>query len=132
MLSIIAHAFGRMFHMFEHGMLANWREQSGESAQQIAELIKEVQTDTLQSVGKMDRVKTNVQSRPDVVEEAKESFNRILTVSQQVAERVQEISLASEQLHAGAGHVIQSFDLMARIAKVSADSTQKIAFVSGD
>jgi methyl-accepting chemotaxis protein len=112
------------------GEVRKLAEQSEESTRQIGELIQEIQTDIVQSVGKMDRVKEQVGSGLDTAKETEYSFTQILVSAQEVAAQVQQISTGTQQLFSGTGHVIESFESMAQIAKQSDENTQQVTVIS--
>lgn len=105
-------------------------EQSAESAKQIADLIQEIQQDTVHSVDSMNKMKQEVESGIEVFHNVQNAFHSILESSQQVANHVQEISASTQEMLAGSEKVTSSVEKMASIAKESAASTQSVAVAS--
>ncbi|BCJ88145.1 methyl-accepting chemotaxis protein [Effusibacillus dendaii] len=102
-------------------------EQSEASANQITELIKEIQADTARSVQAMDVGISEVEAGMAAVNEAGEALNGILQAAQQVADQIQEISAASEEMSAGTEEVTASVGDVAQIAVDSANSLQVVS-----
>lgn len=105
-------------------------EQSKESADQIAELINQVQEDTTQAVSLMEVGTKEVVEGKIVVDETGKRFNMILTSIEQVTAQIQEVSAISEEMSASAEEVAASIEEMANIAQYSASNTQNVASAS--
>jgi len=112
-------------------------EKARVSAEQITELIAEIQEDIRDAVEAADAGKVEVQKGMETVEKTGASFEAILNAVEQVAEQVQEMSAVAEQMSAGSEEVAASVVELANIAKettkyaqdVSATSQEQMAIV---
>ncbi|MFD2371475.1 methyl-accepting chemotaxis protein [Brevibacillus sp. GCM10020057] len=95
-------------------------EQSEESAREIARLIGEIQQETSQVVNVMQAGTKEAEKGAIVVQEAGETFQRIVTSSQDVAGQIQDVSAATEQMSASVQQVASAMDEMNRLAEESA------------
>ncbi|QHW31758.1 methyl-accepting chemotaxis protein [Paenibacillus rhizovicinus] len=102
-------------------------EQSAESVHGIAEVIAEIQRDTLKAVQTMQRSRGDVQRGIDAVSGAERAFGQIVATARQVAERVQEVAAAAQQMAAGSEEVSASVHDMSAISREAAQSTQSVA-----
>lgn len=105
-------------------------EQSKDSADQIAGLIKKIQGDTAHAVEVMDKGTQEVQTGMVVVHEAEEGFKKILALIEQVTAQIQEATAVSEEMSASVQQVNASIDEIANIALASANNTQNVASAS--
>jgi methyl-accepting chemotaxis protein len=114
---------GRGF-MVVAGEVRKLADQAKDSADQISEMIKKVQTDTLRAVEAMKLGTQEVASGTEIVLNAGQAFDRILKASVQVADQIVEVSAASEELTASAQQVASSTGELARIAKQSSSQSE--------
>ncbi|MFW5434630.1 methyl-accepting chemotaxis protein [Paenibacillus apiarius] len=112
------------------GEVRKLAEQSGDSAQKIAELIGEIQQSTQSTVSSMAYVRQDVASGMEVVEKAGQMFEHIMELVQQVTGQVQEASAATEQMSAGTEEVSASVDEMAKIAAETSLTVQTVVAAS--
>ena len=105
-------------------------EQSKESSDQIAGIIKRIQEDTIHAVDEMNKGTQEVAVGKDVVYKTGEGLQNILTSIEQVASQIQEVSAVSEEMAASAEEVNASIEEMANIAQASASNTQDVASAS--
>ncbi|MGG3928217.1 methyl-accepting chemotaxis protein [Metabacillus fastidiosus] len=105
-------------------------EQSKESADQIASLIRKIQGDTSHAVDVMDKGTEEVKVGMAVVHEAEEGFKKILRLIEQVTSQIQEASISSEEISVSVEKVSVSIEEIARIARDSASNTQNVASAS--
>ncbi|MGG3889756.1 methyl-accepting chemotaxis protein [Metabacillus fastidiosus] len=105
-------------------------EQSKESADQIASLIRKIQGDTTHAVDVMDKGTQEVKVGIVVVHEAEEGFKKILRLIEQVTSQIQEASTSSEEISVSVEKVSVSIEEIARIARDSASNTQNVASAS--
>jgi methyl-accepting chemotaxis protein len=102
-------------------------EESSVSAEQIRNLIADVQTNSLRSVEAMDKVTSDVHSGIEIMSEVGVSFSHIVLAIENVAEQIQEVSATSQQMSAAAQEVSASVSEMAGIARDSAGQSQNVA-----
>lgn len=112
------------------GEVRKLAEQSAQSAQQIAQLIKEIQVDTQRSVGVMDQVKQEVQSGLTLAGETEQNFRNILYSMKEITDQVQDVSATAQQMSAGAEQVSAATSIIVQVAKETALGTQHVASAS--
>lgn len=105
-------------------------EQSKDSADQIAGLINQIQTDTTEAVNVMEIGTKEVATGKVIVDETGIRFKKILRSVEQVTAQIQEVSAISEEMSASVEEVNASIDEMANIAQYSASNTQNVASAS--
>ncbi|UED76647.1 methyl-accepting chemotaxis protein [Brevibacillus sp. DP1.3A] len=102
-------------------------EQSNESANQIANLITEIQRETTSAVQAMDEGTREVETGIQIAHETGEAFRRIMDSTQDVSDQIQEISSVAEQMSAATEQVTASILQLSSIAKESAASASSVA-----
>lgn len=102
-------------------------EQSGEAAKQIAKLISEIQEETVHLADNMEEGIKEVDNGTRVVNEAGESFYRIVDSINLVTTKIQEVSVATEQMTAGAMEAVSAMHNVASIAEETAASAEQVA-----
>jgi len=102
-------------------------EQSGEAAKQIADLILEIQDETEKAVMAMESGIQEVVNGTRIVNEAGEAFSAIVNATNLVTEKVQEVSVAAEQMAAGAEQAVAAMQNIASISEETAASAEQVA-----
>ncbi|UJF33479.1 methyl-accepting chemotaxis protein [Paenibacillus hexagrammi] len=105
-------------------------DQTTRSAAQISELIQLIQQDTEQSVEVMHGVAQEVVQGIDVVTLAGQTFGGIVRSSQMVADEMQDVSAAVEQMSAGSEQVASSLQEMTGVSEGNASHSQSVAAAS--
>lgn len=105
-------------------------EQSGESAQQISNLIAGIQKDTNRSVDSMEEVTGEVKSGLGIVNKAGQIFGQIVNLSRGVAEQVEEVSAFTEEMSANSQEILALIEESKSIAEKAASSSQNVAAAS--
>ncbi|MEK3993002.1 MULTISPECIES: methyl-accepting chemotaxis protein [Robertmurraya] len=105
-------------------------EQSAESADMVAKLIKGIQDDTVSAVQVMSRGTKEVNTGLLMVTKAGEAFQTIYTAIQDVAEQTQQVSTASQQIFKTTKQVAASEENVARLVNQSAGNAQTVALSS--
>ena len=105
-------------------------EQSAESANQIAEIVQFIQSDTLRAVTLMDEGTKEVANGMQLAEETGKMFEDILTSIENANSQTQELSAISEELSASVQQVNASIDEVSQLARVSTASAHEIAAVT--
>jgi len=100
--------------------------QSAESSKQIGGLVTRIQEDTQRVVEAIRTMMQEVKEGLDAVQLAGEVFERIVSSSQSVAGRIQQVSASSSQITDSFGRVAESMDTMTDIAREAADSTKEV------
>lgn len=102
-------------------------EQSTASAQQIAHLITNIQTETNKAVQSMETGTQEVADGIDVVNAAGESFGQIQRSVNEVANQIQEVSAAVQQISAGTEKMVNSIELIAEVSETTSAGTQNVS-----
>jgi methyl-accepting chemotaxis protein len=102
-------------------------EQSSQSAQQIAQLIKTIQTDTKLAVESMESGTKEVQQGILVVHHAGETFGQIQMSITSVADQMQDVSAAAQEVSAHSEQVIKAIELVSEVSEIAADGTQNVS-----
>ena len=105
-------------------------EQSRQSASQIAELIRSVQTDTKQSVLLMDDVTKNVDIGIQVTEDTANKFENILTSMYTLNPQMEEISATAIEFSAQTEQIVSAIQQILEIAQRTNESTDSIVSTS--
>ncbi|WP_282940447.1 methyl-accepting chemotaxis protein [Paenibacillus sp. RC67] len=105
-------------------------EQSRQSAEQIAEIIQQVQGETRSAVTAMEKGSREVEHGTVIMQEAGEAFRNIMNAVQQVAYQMQEVSAASEQMSAGTEEITASLHDMNSITNAAFSKTEGVAAAS--
>ena len=102
-------------------------EQSQEAAKKIAELISELRQDTDRAVAAMNAGTREVKTGTKVVDAAGKSFTDIVRLIGAVADQVNDISAAIEQMTASSHHIVGSIKDIHKISQQSSDHTQSVS-----
>lgn len=105
-------------------------EQSAQSTNQIAELIKEIQVNTYESVEAMQTVTKEVESGSIVVNDAGSAFNDILEHILQVADNIQDVSATAQTMSAYSEEVSASVQEVKATSSQTSEGTETIASAS--
>lgn len=107
-------------------------EQSAQSAQQIHQLISEIQKDSESSMTVMEKGKEDVSYGIDLTKEAGHSFQEILKSTRNVAGQIQEVSAASEEVSATTEQVSASVEQLKQYAENSAEYMKNVSTSSDE
>lgn len=102
-------------------------EQSEDATKQIAHLIGEIQTDTDKAVVAMNKGCTEVKMGTDIVSEAGQTFNEIITKTNQVSEQIQDISAAIEHMSMNSQKIVTSIRDIDIMSKNNANQTIQVS-----
>ncbi|TQR17954.1 methyl-accepting chemotaxis protein [Psychrobacillus soli] len=105
-------------------------EQSKHSADQIAQLVNQIQRDTNIAVESMATGTKEVETGTYVITEVGEAFGRILESIQLVSEKIEEVSISAEQMAGSTQQVHASVDSLAEIAQNAAANSQNVVAAS--
>ncbi|MGM9945916.1 MAG: methyl-accepting chemotaxis protein, partial [Lysinibacillus sp.] len=105
-------------------------EQSKGSADQIANLVREIQVDTEQAVKVMQNGMDDVAVGMTVVQQAGVGFKRIQQSIEQMTSQVQEISAVAQQMSASVEQVNSAMEQVAVKAKQSSKNAEDVAATS--
>ncbi|WP_406656741.1 methyl-accepting chemotaxis protein [Methanolobus sp. ZRKC2] len=100
-------------------------EDSGHAAQQIADLIHEIQEGTLNAVNSMDRGTEEVNEGALSLNETASEIQQIVACGEELTKMVQEIAAAAEEQSASIEEVTASVEEVSAISEQSAAGTQE-------
>lgn len=102
-------------------------EQSRQSAEQISNLIVEIQADTQKAVQAMNEGTREVKLGAEVVNSAGESFAKIEKLIEDVSLQVRQISAATQEMAQGSQHMVSSVHDIETVGKRTSEQTQIVA-----
>ncbi len=102
-------------------------EGSGKAAQQIGELIKEIQTETAMAVNSMVVGSKEVEEGVVIASQAQVALREIVDTVEKTVRMVEEISHAAQQQSQGITQVVQSIDKVSNIAHQVSVATQQVS-----
>jgi len=105
-------------------------EQSGQAAEEIAELIHGIDNEIKQAVGAMEETTVAVQQGSEEVNEAGAAFREILQAVQDVSQQISRIHAAARTISQDTRVMIANGDEIARLATKAAEDTQEVAAAS--
>lgn len=92
-------------------------ERSSAATKQIEALVKTIQSDTNEAVISMEQTTSEVVRGARLAQDAGEALGEIETVSQELAELIQNISNAARQQAASAGHISNTMNVIQEITQ---------------
>lgn len=105
-------------------------EQSDQSAQQIAQLIEDIQKDTDNAIETMGNGIAEVERGAQVVRATGETFIQIVQSAESIAGQIQEVSAASEEISASSEQIAASMGMMRHQAEDTLGHIQSVAAAS--
>jgi methyl-accepting chemotaxis protein len=102
-------------------------EKSSESAEEISELIKEVQRGISAAGGSMEGVAHRVKEVHSYIEIAANKFDEIASSISKVSQNVEEVSSATEEMSANASTINNQIEKLANISKENNNATESVA-----
>lgn len=102
-------------------------EQATEATKQIGSLIRTIQSETLEAVQAMEVTTQEVVSGSQLANEAGSALTEIETVSRQLSELIQSISLASQQQARGSETIARAMSEIAEVTQQTAAGTKQAA-----
>ena len=102
-------------------------EESKSSASEITSLITQIQLNTKEAVDFIHNGSKDVTTGLNIVNEAGNAFESILSSIHFVTEQIQEVSASAEEISASTELVASSFEELTLISKESSSNTQNVA-----
>jgi len=102
-------------------------EQSGDSAQEIVQLIGTIQDRTNEAVNSMEIAKIEVGEGIGLVNNVGAAFAEIQSSISEVTEQIGEVSASVEQISAGSERIVQSIEAITGISEKTSASTQNVS-----
>lgn len=102
-------------------------ERSSSATKQIEALVKTIQSDTNEAVISMEQTTAEVVRGARLAQDAGTALEEIETVSQELAELIQNISNAARQQASSAGHISNTMNVIQEITSQTASGTTKTA-----
>ncbi|MFC5403469.1 methyl-accepting chemotaxis protein [Cohnella soli] len=109
------------------GEVRKLAEQSEQSANQITDLIKDIQSEIHTAVQAMEQGTSEVKIGQEIAADAERMFGGILRATQTVTQQIQEVSSATEQMSAGTEELTATSAELSASAGVTAANSAKIA-----
>lgn len=101
-------------------------EESGKSAEKIADLVHYIQNETMTAVQAISEGERNVQAGINVVKETGELFYSILDATDSITSQIQEVSAATEEMVAETEQITATIRQIAVLAERNADVSEYI------
>lgn len=105
-------------------------EQSGDAAEQIGVLIKEIQSEIVTSIESMEEGSISVTRGITVVDDAKHSFEEINKAVYGVSEKMKDVSLITQEINSATKDMVQSIERISKISEENTGNTQNVAAAS--
>jgi methyl-accepting chemotaxis protein len=102
-------------------------EESKKAAASIAEIVRDIQSETGKAVEAMSAGRDEVEIGVSSVSDAGEAFSAILEAILQLRSKVEESTAASQELEAGVDHVQQQVASVAAVSEENAASAQEVS-----
>ncbi|MFH0990122.1 MAG: methyl-accepting chemotaxis protein [bacterium] len=102
-------------------------ERTTKATKEIAETIKKIQLDTKEAVNSMEQGTLEVDKGIKMAEDAANSLNEIVNISQTVMEKVAHIAVASEQQAGASEEISRNVEAISRVTAETANGIQQIA-----
>lgn len=102
-------------------------EQSGQSSDQIGEMIQEIEKDMQRSIASIAQVLLEVQAGVQLAKEADRNFSEIVRSNGRIAERIEGMAASAEQMSAGIEQITASVTEIARITQTTSQSSNQAA-----
>ena len=102
-------------------------EQSRQAAEQISELIGDIQTETTKAVEVMNKGTVEVAAGANVVKRSGKAFTEIVDAVNQVVGKIQEVAAATQELTSGSEQVVMAVENIAAITEESAASAEEVS-----
>ena len=102
-------------------------ENSGRAADEIAELIGAMETETHRAVDVVEEGDRRTRDGAAVVEQTREAFMSIGQAVEDMNSRIEQIAAAAQQIAASAGTMQNSVDEVAAVAEQSSAATQEVS-----
>lgn len=112
------------------GEVRKLAEQSEQSADRIVKLIHSIQDHTTRTAKVMSKNADQVKSGAETINDADQTFEKIVAMIQNVADKTQDVSAAVEEISASSQQIVASSEQTAGIARESAVKTQNVATTS--
>ncbi|RCX14917.1 methyl-accepting chemotaxis protein [Fontibacillus phaseoli] len=101
-------------------------EESGKSAEKIADLVHYIQKETLTAVNAITDGQRNVEAGIDIVKETGELFYNILHATEEITSQIQEVSASTEEMAAETEQITTTIRQIAVLAERNADISGSI------
>jgi len=102
-------------------------ERTGKATGEIAQMIKGIQSDTSEAVDSMQAGILEVDKGRTMADQAGNSLNEIVNMSQQVMDMIQQIATASEQQSSAAEEISKNVEHIATVTKDNASGAEQSA-----
>ncbi|HTY38096.1 MAG TPA: methyl-accepting chemotaxis protein, partial [Bacteroidota bacterium] len=107
-------------------------ERTTKATKEIAQMIRQIQTDTHGAVSAMDAGTREVESGIELADRAAQSLNEIVGISQTVTDMIMQIAAASEQQSSASEEISKNVEAISAVTNETASGTQQIARAAED
>ena len=107
-------------------------ERTTKATKEIAQMIKQIQSDTQGAVTSMDAGTVEVDAGILLASRAAKSLNEIVEISQKVTDMVSQIAAASEQQSTASEQISKNVEAISSVTNETASGTQQIAKAAED
>ena len=111
--------------------VGNLAEQSSKAANEIVELIKEIQLSTKDSIDSMAGSKTSIDEGITLAKQAGSGFSEILEQITRMSEDFTNISAVTEEVTASSNNLLSTVDNIAEISKTTNNNTDRVTEAVG-
>ena len=107
-------------------------ERTTKATKEIAQMIRQIQTDTQGAVSAMNAGTREVESGIQLADRAAKSLGEIVDISQTVTDMVMQIAAASEQQSSASEQISKNVEAISAVTNETASGTQQIARAAED
>ncbi|WP_202079385.1 methyl-accepting chemotaxis protein [Caldalkalibacillus salinus] len=102
-------------------------EESGNSASNIEDIVKDIQNEIKKSISSMDSMKDIVDEQNNAVDHTKESFEEVLKAIEETTSRIQRITTFIEQIDKKKDGMLTAIEDMSAISEETAASSEEVS-----
>lgn len=102
-------------------------EQSRQAAEQISDLVRNIQGDTQRAVEQMGETGQTVATGAQVAKEAESRFEQIAILVGKIVERIRQVASAAQEASAGSTQVVSAVEGIAAVTEESAAGSEEVA-----
>lgn len=107
-------------------------EQSGDSSERIADLIREMEGGMQRSTEAIAQMVREARKGLEVALETENNFRQILLTNGQISAQIEEMAAASEQMSAGVEQITASVTNISEIARTTSSHTRQVVSATAD
>ncbi|MBK7092554.1 MAG: methyl-accepting chemotaxis protein [bacterium] len=105
-------------------------ERTAKATSEVTNMIKGIQQDTLTAVSGMEQGTLHVNSGRELAEQAGDSLREIVTMAQQVTNRITQIAAASKEQSSAAEQIARNIEHISKVTRETAVNSEQSAHVA--